>query len=321
MVGSTVNTGFVDVTSVDGLAFSVASLDVSEINGGIGSKAITFTGFLRTGGTVQQTYTTNTTFGRDTVSLNGFSNLSKFRFTFDQTTWDDIKFSFESDGEISFGAASLRASSGLIVLDTGRVRLGQTLTVDVGSQQIWAQEFTGSGSILKKGGGTLRLTGSSSSTGVMKVQQGVLQVDGSLVSAATAEGPGTLAGSGTIQGATEIQAGAVLSPGGVPGVLQSGSLSLLSGSTLTLNLGGALPGNVAGRHDQVSVTGTVALSGNLAIDTFGGYAGTAGETLVLISNDGTDSVSGTFSSLGEQQEFLAGTTIWRISYAGGSGND
>ncbi|MFM7919350.1 MAG: hypothetical protein ACKPJJ_03935, partial [Planctomycetaceae bacterium] len=40
MVGSTVNTGFVDVTSVDGLAFSVASLDVSEINGGIGSKAI-----------------------------------------------------------------------------------------------------------------------------------------------------------------------------------------------------------------------------------------------------------------------------------------
>ncbi|MFM7863771.1 MAG: hypothetical protein ACKPHU_06135, partial [Planctomycetaceae bacterium] len=176
MVGSTVNTGFVDVTSVDGLAFSVASLDVSEINGGIGAKAITFTGFLRTGGTVQQTYTTNTTFGRDTVSLNGFSNLSKFRFTFDQTTWDDIKFSFESDGEISFGAASLRASSGLIVLDTGRVRLGQTLTVDVGSQQIWAQEFTGSGSILKKGGGTLRLTGSSSSTGVMKVQQGVLQV-------------------------------------------------------------------------------------------------------------------------------------------------
>jgi len=321
MVGSTAESGFVDVTSVDGLAFGVASLDVSEINGGIGPKTITFTGYLRTGGTVQQSYTTNSTFGRDTVTLSGFNNLSKFRFTFDRTTWDDIAFSFESDGEISFGAASLRSTTGTIVLDTSRVRLGQTLTVDTGAVLVWPLEFTGTGAILKKGAGTLRLTGSSSNTGTMKVQQGVLQIDGSVVCAVLAEGSGILAGSGSLQGAVEVSGGGFLSPGGVPGVMQTGTLSLLQGSMLTLDLGGALPGNAAGRHDQVSVTGTVSLSGNLNLQMTGGYVGTAGETLVLINNDGADAVSGTFSSLQEQQEFLAGSTMWRISYAGGTGND
>ncbi|MGV2340542.1 MAG UNVERIFIED_CONTAM: hypothetical protein LVR18_43330 [Planctomycetaceae bacterium] len=161
MVGSTAASGFVDVTSTDGRAFNVFSLDVSENNGGINSRTIVFTGFPVTGGIIQQSFTTDSKFARDNVVLVGFTNLSKLRYTFDSTTWDDIKFSFVDEASVRFGNAAVCAVSGNVQFNTSRVSLFGTLTVDVGSDVVWTQEFTGPGLLSKIGAGSLTLSGAA----------------------------------------------------------------------------------------------------------------------------------------------------------------
>jgi hypothetical protein len=72
------------------------------------------------------------------------------------------------------------------------------------------------------------------------------------------------------------------------------------------------------------VTGTVTLAGILDVSQFNSFTPSVGDQLTIISNDGADAVSGTFSGLPEGStisDFL-GTGLGAIvSYAGGDGND
>ncbi|MFM8477251.1 MAG: autotransporter-associated beta strand repeat-containing protein, partial [Planctomycetaceae bacterium] len=271
MVGSSAANGFVDVTSTDGRPFNVFSMDVSENNGSIKSRTIHFTGFLATGGTVQQSVTTNSTFGPEEIQLSGFTNLSKLRFTFDSTTWDDIKFSYVSDGHVAVGNASLRAASGNIQFTSDRIRLLGTLTADIGGSVNWPQELTGTGLLRKIGAGTLTMSGATSHAGGTQVEHGLLQITGSVVSPVTVKNQGRLSGSGTLHAALDVHSGGLLEPGGIPGILNTGVLTLQQGSTLSLELAGPLPGNSAGHHDQLSVRGAATLAGNLSLTLTGGY--------------------------------------------------
>src|SRR5262249_36254304 len=112
------------------------------------------------------------------------------------------------------------------------------------------------------GAGTLVLTGTSTYTGGTTVNGGTLLVDGSLTaSPVTVARGGTLGGTGTIGGAVTVNGSGTLSPGHSPGVLSTGNLSLGSGSTFNAEISGTTPGNGAGFHDQVNVTGSVSLGG------------------------------------------------------------
>jgi hypothetical protein len=97
-----------------------------------------------------------------------------------------------------------------------------------------------------------------------------------------------------------------------PGILQTGRISL---SSLTAQINGSTPGT---EHDQLQVTGTLQVGGNLNVSL--GYTPAVGEEIVLIDNDGSDAVSGTFSTL--QGNLLAvDGYLFAVDYAGGDGND
>jgi len=128
----------------------------------------------------------------------------------------------------------------------------------------------------------------------------------------------TLGGSGEILGNVTVAAGGTLAPGNSPGILLSGPLILNSGSTLEVEVEGV----ATGQYDQVIVTGTVTLGGaNLnLVDNFPG-SGALGNTLLLIDNDGTDAVTGTFAGLANGATVNFNGETWRIYYNGGDGND
>jgi fibronectin-binding autotransporter adhesin len=82
-----------------------------------------------------------------------------------------------------------------------------------------------------------------------------------------------------------------------------------------------LNGTTAGTgYDQLSVTGTVNLAGatlnvNLA------FTPALGSAFMLIQNDGTDAVVGTFAGLPQGTTLSLSGMTFQISYMGGTGND
>jgi acetyl esterase/lipase len=91
-------------------------------------------------------------------------------------------------------------------------------------------------------------------------------------------------------------------------------------------------GTTAGSgYDQLKVNGTVTIQGGfLTVDLFNGFTPSAGDTFVIVDNDGTDAVSGTFhkpcfgcagDNYAEGGTVVSGGTSFRISYVGGTGND
>jgi hypothetical protein len=75
-------------------------------------------------------------------------------------------------------------------------------------------------------------------------------------------------------------------------------------------------------NSQLQVTGTVDLGGStLSVDLLDTFKPTNGFSFLIIDNDGTDPVVGTFAGLPEGALFGGGGLPFRISYAGGTGND
>lgn len=141
-----------------------------------------------------------------------------------------------------------------------------------------------------------------------------VNLDGQLCGVTVASG-GVLKGTGRACGVT-VAAGGTIAPGHSPGCLTTGNL----------NLAGSYAVEIAGTvacsdYDQVQVTGSVAVGGALNISLLNGYSPGIGSAYTIISNDGTDPVTGTFTGLAEGATVTAGSTTFKISYAGGDGND
>jgi uncharacterized repeat protein (TIGR01451 family) len=133
----------------------------------------------------------------------------------------------------------------------------------------------------------------------------------------TVNGGGTLGGARTITNTVTINSGGRLSPGSSTAILHTGSLSFTTGSTLAIEINGATAG---AQYDQVNVTGGVTL-GDATLTVALGFTPIAGETFTIIANDLSDAVVGTFSGLPEGSIVATGAGRFRISYAGGTGND
>jgi len=143
-----------------------------------------------------------------------------------------------------------------------------------------------------------------------------LILDGQLCDVTVASG-GVLMGTGRACTIT-VQAGGTIAPGRSPGpgCLSSGNLSL--SGTYSAEIGGT---TACTQYDQLQVTGTVTVGGNLSVSLVNGFTPKAGDSFTLISNDGTDPVSGTFAGLAEGATITINGTVFRISYVGGTGND
>src|SRR5207247_10558837 len=132
----------------------------------------------------------------------------------------------------------------------------------------------------RTGGWTL--SGANIYTGPTTVSTGTLLVNGSVTSNVTVASGATLGGSGTVNSANTVtvNSGGHLAPGTSPGILNSGNLTLASGSNFDAELNGTTVGT---QYDQQNVTGTVALGGatlNLTL----GFTPAAGNTLTSINN-------------------------------------
>jgi hypothetical protein len=129
---------------------------------------------------------------------------------------------------------------------------------------------------------------------------------------------GVLAGTGKV-GHVEILDGGIISPGLSPGCLATNNLEFEEGGTYEFEIGGT---TACSGYDQIDVTGSVTLgSGTLDITLLDSYSPSAGDSFVIIKNDGSDAVNGTFANLAEGATTIVGGTVFQISYQGGSGND
>ena len=127
-------------------------------------------------------------------------------------------------------------------------------------------------------------------------------------------GSGRVYLSGTVHGE--------VSPGFGPG-----SFAVLTfGANYTQNSTGRLDIEIGGlaaasEHDQLDVIGGVTLAGTINVSLLGVYVADFGDQFVIVNNDGTDAIVGTFAGLSEGETFTVGTSQFEISYVGGDGND
>ena len=176
----------------------------------------------------------------------------------------------DPDGNIT------RIVSGRIVVEAGFLQVGNGLTTgsiaaDVENQgsvifnrsnpSTYAAALSGSGTLEKRGGGELDLTGDNSLTGQATVFAGVLKVNGSYAGNIDVRSGAFLGGSGRIGGNVVISG--EHRPGNSPGIQTvSGNLSYTAASTLQWEL----TGNTSAQsdpavYDQVIVGGNLAFSG------------------------------------------------------------
>lgn len=221
----------------------------------------------------------------------------------------------------NIGAVSAARVAGNLDIGTGPTR---TFTVDGGPggrELIVSANVTGAGTLRKTGSGVMEIDGGDwAKTFDIAVADGslVLRSDVGDVDVRGA----TLAGDGSAAGLT-AGSGGIVSPTSniATGALTAaGAATLSQGSTLSLDLNGPTAG---ASYDQLRVNGTIDLTNStLLVRMLQGLFPPPGFSFVIVDNDGTDPVVGTFAGRPEGSIFVVNNTIpLRISYVGGDGND
>jgi hypothetical protein len=126
---------------------------------------------------------------------------------------------------------------------------------------------------------------------------------------------GTLAGSGTLN--ADLTNNGLVNPGG-PG--STATIDLLGNYTQTSS--GVFQVDAGSTYDVLGVHGTVSLGGTLQVAPLTASPPQTGQTFVILNNEGSSPISGTFSGLPEGASFSTpGGYIFQITYQGGDGND
>jgi hypothetical protein len=233
-----------------------------------------------------------------TVSLpTSFGTLALHNF-------DDTLGNLRGIGNVDLGSGTLSIHLTTQGVFSGRFVGTGTVKVD-GAQKLWLDGYTLTPLTLIDDGSTLLLTGP------------VQHWAGDFVLNAGSTGVLSL----TRVGAITVRSGAQLNGGGgpsLPGPYYSytGSLTFFPGSAFQMYGIGTTPS----QFTQLIVTGSVALgSSTLRVNPTVTFP--AGTQFVIVDNDGTDPVSGTFDGLPEGAAFAAGGQMYKITYAGSTGND
>ncbi len=173
--------------------------------------------------------------GGVTVNVTGGTTPTNSAYTLVETSLTTL------GGNVTFNVANNGNGKGILTL--GQVN-----------------DFGTTANLTKTGNGTLILSADSGYGGATIVNGGTLAVNASLVGTAIAVNTsGTLGGAGSVE-SVQVNSGGTVAPGNPLGTLNATSLSLLSGSTLALDID-------ATTADQVKISGAAALTGmvNLSI--------------------------------------------------------
>ncbi len=159
-----------------------------------------------------------------------------------------------------------------------------------GGSTIYSGALSGTGSLVKNGGGTSTLAGTNSYTGATTVSNGTLLVHGRLGSTTLTAWGGTLGGNGSLAGPVNIRSGATLAPGASIGTLTvSNTVTLYAGSTTLLEIGKSPTTN-----DLLKTTGLLTFAGNLIVTNTSGNALATGDSFKIFD---TASQTGSYNSL------------------------
>ena len=140
------------------------------------------------------------------------------------------------------------------------------------------------------GGGTIEGSGE-----VLVGEKGIdLGVDGAVTGTSPSERLtiwGNVSGSGEL---TNVALFGDLDVGNSPGTIKVGGLALTSAGSLTMELGGLIPGT---EHDQILVSGPFALDGTLEVLWYGGFEAVYGDTFTLFDVAEGGSLNGEFDDV------------------------
>ncbi len=243
-------------------------------------------GFLRLGNNPGSTGTYNLDGGTLTTSFVGVaSSTNNNAFNFNGGTLQ-LQANNGSFSGGPFLTANVRAGGAII--DTAGFNV--TVSAPLVHSTITGDAAT-DGGLTKNGLGTLTLFGASTYNGGTTLNAGTLLVNnttgsGTGTGAVTVKTNTTLGGSGTIAGAVTVNSGGKLAPGNSAGRLSVGSLTLASGSTLAIELGGTTAGS---QYDQVFVAGALSLTGStLSVSQINGFNLAPGQKFFILDRTGTD---------------------------------
>jgi autotransporter-associated beta strand protein len=224
--------------------------------------------------------------------------------------------------KISFGALS---GGGQFRSDSANGTIGiisvGALNIDTTFSGVMVANGTRFIGLEKVGTGRFTLTGNNSFDGPTTVVGGMLVVTNGYRSPVTVSG-GIFGGTGSSNAAISVAAGSTLAPGnpaanqGVGTLTTTGAVTLNAGATYAVQL------NSDTRAADKLVTGSINLDGTLLeVADLGGSMLSAGTSFILVDNTGANPVTGTFVGLEEGATLGAGGNLYRITYAGGTGND
>lgn len=307
--------------SATGAGFNL-SLNSSN-SGGTTANDITLGLFDATGGERVATLTVNAGSSgdvrvTDTVTLSG--NLSVTAAAIDLGAGVTTTVDQSYTGPVTLSAPVVLTADDISLIGTVD-NAGNLLTIDVSGTSGAANfAISGTGGLTKDGSGTFTLGGNSTYDGATTVVDGTLSVTGSLDAGGTVtvQNGGTLGGTGTIDRTVSVQSGGTLAPGTSPGMIGTGALTIASGGSLAAEIDGPVAGT---NYDQVVVTGAVDIAGATLILSGSGAGISPSNPIVLINNDGSDAVTGTFTGLPEGAAVSFGAFSGIITYTGGDGND
>ncbi|HWK65119.1 MAG TPA: autotransporter domain-containing protein [Rhizobiaceae bacterium] len=176
---------------------------------------------------------------------------------------------------------------------------GAMLALNADAATSYAGTLSGTGSFTKTGSGSLNYTGSGSAfTGLTKVSEGLLSVNGALGGPVDVLSGGILGGNGTV-GPVTVFSGGTAAPGNSIGTLNvDGDVTFRTGSTYQIELAGN------GQGDLIAATGRAYVNGGtvqlIALDPETSYQSGQRYT-ILIAQGG---VSGKFDAAVSQSPFL-----------------
>lgn len=236
--------------------------------------------------------------------------------------------------------SAVSASAGAVSITAADVALTGTLT---GTSTLTLRPAK-SGTTIGIGGGTGTFSLSDSEIAILANEFSSITIGSSTagdvdIDTVTFSRPVTLATGGRIRDGlgtdvtmtnindTVTMSGTV-APGQSPGILVvAGNYVFADNSTYEVEIGGTSPGAGNGFHDQIDVTGTVTIGSDVTLSTvsWNSFVPSFGDSFVIVNNDDTDAVTGTFKSLPEgavvTTNFLGSGLTATISYQGGTGND
>ena len=293
------------IIGTTGALTSTSTYDVQS--GTISAKLGGSAGLTKTGGSASMVtiFGANTYAGATTVSA-GTLALAASNVLSDSSTLA------VNGGTLDIGAnsdtvAAVHLLGGSITGTTGMLTSSSTYDVQSGTV---SAVLGGSVGLTKTGAGSVTLLDVNLYAGGTTISQGVLNLIGTLAGGVVSVNGGTLAGSGTVASPMTVGSGALMPANFGTNSLMTGDVNLASGSTYLLQNAAIA---AATNYTAMRVTGAVNLNG-VSLDTSGVSITDYPRVLVLIKNDGTDAVQGTFAGLPEGAAVLVNGVYYNITY-------